>query len=306
VGGGHLLLGGYDVVLLWREAYTMTLQQILIDLYAPMTGICDRTITLYGYTLRSWGEQLGRPPETTDLEELAVARFLAHRVRSMSAATAAKDKAQLTALWGFCSRRKLCDTWPQTPRIIVPERIPEAWLADEFQRLIDSSRQEPLSYCGFPGSLVFPAMLLTAYSTGERIGAIMSLRCRDVRGCAVIFRAEDRKGRRRDIFRDISVACADALLAIRRGPEDTAIPWDKHPTYVYNRLKIILKRAGLPHGRQDKFHRVRKTTASYYEAAGGSAQRLLDHSSPAVTRRYLDPRIVTPGEPAPSVLPEVI
>jgi integrase len=294
-----------EVVLLKREPHAMTLHQILIDFYAPMTGISDRTIKLYGYTLRSWGELLGRPPEPADLEELTVARFLSHRVRTMSAGTAAKDKAQITALWGFCSRRKLCDTWPQTPRIIVPERIPEAWLADELQRLIDSARQEPNTYCGFPGSLVFPAMLLTAYSTGERIGAIMALKCRDVRGCSVIFRAEDRKGRRRDIFRDISVACADALLAVRRGPDDTAIPWGRHPTYVYNRLKIILKRAGLPHGRQDKFHKVRKTTASYYEAAGGSAQRLLDHSSPAVTRRYLDPRIVTPGSPAPDVLPKV-
>jgi integrase len=295
-----------DVVLLLTEMHTMLLHHVLRDLYAPLTGVSDRTITLYGYTLRCWGEVLGRPPETTDLEELAVARFLACRVRELSAATAAKDRAQLRALWEFCARRKLCDTWPQVPRIIVPERIPEAWLTDELQRAVDSARQEPFSYCGFSGSLVFPAMLLTAYSTGERIGAIMGLKCRDVRGCSVIFRAEDRKGGRRDIFREISVACADALLAIRRGPEDTAIPWDRHPTYIYNRLKIILKRAGLPHGRKDKFHKVRKTTASFYEAAGGSAQRLLDHSSPAVTRRYLDPRIVTSGEPAPNVLPKVV
>jgi integrase len=284
----------------------MRLLQVLHDFYAPLTGVSDRTITLYSYTLRAWGEVLGRPPETTDLEELSVARFLALRVRTMSAATAAKDKAQVTAIWGFCARRKMCETWPQTPRIIVPERVPECWMTDELQRVLDSARQEPFSYCGFSGSLVFPAMLLTAYSTGERIGAIMGLKCRDVRGCSVIFRAEDRKGRRRDIFRDISVACADALLAVARGPEDTAIPWDRHPTYVYNRLKIILKRAGLPHGRKDKFHKVRKTTASYYEAAGGSAQRLLDHSSPAVTKKYLDPRIVSPGVSAPSVLPKVV
>jgi integrase len=70
-------------------------------------------------------------------------------------------------------------------------------------------------------------------------------------------------------------------------------------------LNKILERAGLPKDRRCKFHKIRKTTASYYEAAGGSAQRLLDHSSPAVTRKYLDPRIVTQGVPAPSVLPKV-
>lgn len=283
----------------------MLLHQVLTEFYAPLTGVCDRTIALYHYTLRSWGELLGRAPETTDLEELAVARFLQHRVRTKSAATAAKDRAQLRAIWEFCARRRLCETWPQVPRIIVPERVPEAWLIDELQRAIDSARQEPLTYCGFPGSLVFPAILLTAYSTGERIGGIMGLLCRDVRGCSVIFRAESRKGGRRDVFRDISVACADALLAVRRGPDDTAIPWDRHETYIYNRLTIILRRAGLPHGRRDKFHKVRKTTASFYEAAGGSAQQLLDHSSPSVTRQYLDPRIVRPQDSAPSMLPKV-
>ena len=283
----------------------MLLHHVLTEFYAPLTGICDRTIALYGYTMRSWGDLLGRTPETTDLEELAVARFLQHRVRTKSAATAAKDRAQIRAIWEFCVRRRLCETWPQVPRIIVPERVPEAWLIDELQRVIDAARQEPFTYCGFSGSLVFPAILLTAYSTGERIGGIMGLLCRDVRGCSVIFRAESRKGGRRDVFRDISVACADALLAVKRGPDDTAIPWDRHETYIYNRLDIILRRAGLPHGRRDKFHKVRKTTASYYQAAGGSAQQLLDHSSPSVTRRYLDPRIVKPRDSAPSMLPKV-
>lgn len=283
----------------------MLLHHVLTEFYAPLTGICDRTIALYGYTMRCWGDLLGRTPETTDLEELAVARFLQHRVRTKSAATAAKDRAQIRAIWEFCVRRRLCETWPQVPRIIVPERVPEAWLIDELQRVIDAARQEPFTYCGFSGSLVFPAILLTAYSTGERIGGIMGLLCRDVRGCSVIFRAESRKGGRRDVFRDISVACADALLAVKRGPDDTAIPWDRHETYIYNRLDIILRRAGLPHGRRDKFHKVRKTTASYYQAAGGSAQQLLDHSSPSVTRRYLDPRIVKPRDSAPSMLPKV-
>jgi hypothetical protein len=66
----------------------------------------------------------------------------------------------------------------------------------------------------------------------------------------------------------------------------------------------ICKRAGLPQNRRSKFHRIRKTTASFYQAAGGSAQSLLDHSSPAVTRRYLDPRIVAP-KPAHELLPKV-
>lgn len=295
-----------EVVLLTTEMHPLLLNLVLLDFYAPLTGVCDRTITLYGYTLRSWGEVLGRPPETTDLEELTVARFLAYRVRKMSAATAAKDRAQLRALWEFCARRKLCDTWPQLPRIIVPERIPEAWLTGEMQSILVSASHEQGHIGGFPAAAVWKAILLLCYDTGERIASVVDVRASDVRGCNVIFRAEERKGGRRDIMRELSVECADALLAIRRGPDDTAIPWDRHRTCLWRILKIILQRAGLPSDRRCKFHRIRKTTASYYEAAGGSAQRLLDHSSPAVTKKYLDPRIVSPGVSAPSVLPKVV
>lgn len=283
----------------------MLLRNLLLDYYAPMTGISDRTIKLYCYTISAWADLLGRAPTIADLEELGVARFLSHRVRTLAAATAAKDRAQLRAIWEFAARRKLCTTWPTTPRIIVPERIPEAWMTDELHRLIMSSEEERMPIAGFPGAAVWRALLLLGYESGERIAALIALQCKDVRGCNVIFRAENRKGRRRDIMREISVECADALIAVRRSPEETAIPWNHHNTYLYRRMNIILKRAGLPTDRRSKFHRIRKTTASYYEQAGGSAQRLLDHNSPQTTRVYLDPRIVRPKFTAPDVLPKV-
>jgi integrase len=283
----------------------MLLHNVLVDFYAPLTAISDRTITLYGYTLRAWGELLGRPPETSDLEELNVARFLAWRVRKWAPATAAKDRAQILAIWGFCAKRKMVETWPLAHRVNVPERVPEAWLTDEMQRIMASAAAEPGLIGNFPASSMWRALLLLSYDTGERISSMLDLRCCDVRGLSVIFRAEQRKGRRRDIFREISQECFDALAAVRRSPDDFALPWERHRTCVWRFLSKILERAGLPKDRRCKFHKIRKTTASYYEAAGGSAQRLLDHSSPAVTRKYLDPRIVTPGVPAPSVLPKV-
>lgn len=68
----------------------MTLSTLLVDLYAPLRGIDPRTVQLYRYTLRSWGQVLGREPTVDDLEELTVARFLAHRLRERSVATAAR------------------------------------------------------------------------------------------------------------------------------------------------------------------------------------------------------------------------
>jgi site-specific recombinase XerD len=284
----------------------VTLNEFLNDIYAPIKGISDRTARLYAYTIDCFGESLGKEPELSDLQELKIAKFLAHRVRTKQATTAAKDRAQIRALWEFAARRKLVDTWPTIPAVRVPKRIPEAWLTGELQRLLDAAKAEKTTICGIPGGLWWRAILLLCYDTGERIGAVLSLKWSGVRGNSVLFRAEDRKGRRNDILRDISDDTLAALLEIKRerNDNDEVFPWDNCYTYIWTRLKIILGRAKLPAGRKDKFHKIRKTTASYAEAAGLSAQRLLDHANPCTTAAYLDPRIVK-QRAAPEVLPKV-
>jgi integrase len=285
---------------------THTLISVLHDLYVPLRSLCPRSVENYEFTIRAFSAFLGREATLDDLDELTVARYLTNRAKERAIATAAKDRAQLRALHEFSVRRKLCDHWPQYPPIRVPDRVPEAWFSGEMQRLLDAAGQEKTVLDGIPGGLWWRALLLLAYDTAERATALTSLRWRNVRGSSVLFVAEDRKGRRRDILREIGEDTLAALEAIRgeRGPDDLVFPWPRTKTYLWRRLEIILERAGLPHGRRDKFHRIRRTTASYYEAAGGSAQRLLDHSDPATTRRYIDPRIVRP-QAAPELIPRV-
>jgi integrase len=282
---------------------SLTLRAAVRDVYAPLRAISPRTLKLYEFTLDAFRDFLGHEPMTSDLDELVVARFLSHREQTRAAATAQKDRAQLHAIWEFLARRKAVDTWPTMRQVNVPERVPEAWLTEEFARLLATASGEKTVIAGIPGGLFWRALLLLAYDTGERITALTLVRWPDVRGGYVLFRAETRKGKRRDIVREIGPETQAALEAIR-GDRDLVFPWPYCHTYLWTRLSIILRRAKLPAGRRDKFHKIRRTTASYYEAAGHSAQRLLDHASPATTRKYLDPRVVqTVG--APSVIPRV-
>lgn len=281
----------------------LTLRSFVRDVYAALRAISPRTLRLYEFTLDAFRDFLGHEPTAADLDELVVARFLRHREQTRAAATAAKDRAQLRAIWEFMARHKAVDTWPTIRPVRVPERVPEAWLTEEFARLLATASSEKTTIAGIPGGKWWRALLLLAYDTGERVTALTLLRWQDVRGDFVTFRAESRKGQRRDIIRDIGEETRLALEEIR-GDRELVFPWPYSETYLWTRLSIILRRAKLPAGRRDKFHRIRRTTASYYEAAGHSAQRLLDHSSPATTRRYLDPRIVSCAS-APSVIPRV-
>lgn len=283
----------------------MTLQQFLEDHYAPLNGVSDRTIKIYGFTIRKYREFLDGVEPTIEehLDELVLARFLAWRLKTRSVGTAAKDRAQLHALSEFAAKRGLCK-WPKIRTIRVPERVPRAWLIDEFRRLLEACDGEVGDVCGVPRRLWFRAALQTAYWTGERIGGLLALEWPDIDPKAIVFRAEGRKGQRADIYRPIPPECYEAIMETHT-KRRLVFDWDRCPSTIWYRLGRICERAGLPNDRMSKFHRVRKTCASYYAAAGGDAQTMMGHSSPAVTKKYLDPRIVQPDTHAPDVLPKV-
>lgn len=281
----------------------MLLRDLLVGVYAPLRGIDQRTVAIYKFTLTSWGKFLGHEPTLDDLEELAVAKFLAHRLETRKIATAAKDRTQIRALWEFAARRGLVNRWPQIRPIRVPERVPVCWLTDELQRLLVAASEREGSIAGVPAGLWWRALVLTAYFTGERIGGLLSLTWGDVTAGGVIFRAEGRKGRTRDIYRPLPPEALAAIEAIRTDGV-LVFDWDRCQTRIWGALGSICRAAGLPDDRGSKFHRIRKTHASYAAAAGLDPQRLLDHASPTTTRKYLDPRVVE-GQRAPDVLPKV-
>lgn len=281
----------------------ITLREFLRDYYAPLKGISDRTLVIYEQTIRPYCEFLGKDATLADLTEINVARFLTDRLKKRAAATVAKDRAQLRAMWELAARRGLVNTWPTIKRVVIPDRVPEAWFTADMVEIFKAAANEPGTVSGVPASRFWRALILLGYETGERVGGLLSLKWQDVSERGVIFRAEGRKGHRRDLYSEISPECYKALCDIRT-LGDLVFPWDKAYTYIWRRLGEILKRAGLPSDRRSKFHRIRRTTASYFEAAGGSAQQLLDHSSPRTTKAYIDPRIArTPS--APSLIPKV-
>ncbi|MGD9632533.1 MAG: tyrosine-type recombinase/integrase, partial [Pirellulales bacterium] len=169
-------------------------------------------------------------------------------------------------------------------------------------RMMASIAAETLAVGAIEAPVFWRALMLVIWDTGERIGAVMALTWDrvDVEAGWVRFIAEDRKGATEDNLLPIALDTREALAELRaksRRRSGSVFEWPYHPTYIYNRLGRIMRRAGLPDTREYKFHVVRKSVASHYEAAGGNATDLLKHSSRKVTMTYLDPRIVKPTAP---------
>lgn len=142
------------------------------------------------------------------------------------------------------------------------------------------------------------ALLLVCWDTGERIGAVWSVTWPDVDLTSGWVRvpAESRKGGRCDRLYRLAPDTVAALRPLRANGTGAVFATHFGRQALWIRLRRILRRAGLPSDRRSMFHRIRRSVASYVAAAGGNAQDVLGHSSPAVTRCYLDPRIVEPAQ----------
>lgn len=293
----------------------MTLREIFLDRYAPLHNLTDRTIELYTHSLDRFAEFLEHEPQLDDLDDLVVSRFLRwlaktpRRGRLPSANTTLKHRTQLSALWSFCAKKRMLTAsgkmveFPALARMRAVERLPKAYQHSDIEKIVRRARQRYGRVGGLPAPWWWMTIVMTAYVTAERLGALLALRWGevDLDRRQIVFRGSTRKGRTRDIQRAITPQLAEMLRRYKKGDNDLVWPWDRRPGTIWTSLKLLCGQAGVTYR---GFHGFRKASASYFEAAGGSATQLLDHDRPSTTKRsYLDPDIVKGGPTAADLLP---
>lgn len=271
----------------------------LLERYAAtaLAGGSPKTISLHRLALARFGETLGRDPELADLTDENLGRHVNSRLAAGKArATVSGEQRKILALWRYAARKGLAP-WPESRAMPYPVRAGRAWTQDELRRLwaaLDFAA--PVGDC--PGPWWWRAFVASLWDTGERLSAMQALLWCDVDLSApsLYLPAEVRKAGRVDRAYRIS---PETAAHIDRLPRSWPGPfhWPHNRQTLYNRFRGLLERAELPTDRASMFHRIRRSTASHYKAAGGDATRYLGHSSPRVTEGYLDGRIVR--EPAP-------
>jgi integrase len=273
----------------------MLLTDLFETMYRPirLLNASPRTLTLYRYSVRIFGDTLGRSANIDDLNDLAIANHLQRLLDSgHSPGSASKERSQLLALWNFAAKRRMLDTWPGIAPIPKPESVPAAWTEEQLWRIRISCNFAAGNYHGVPANRWWLALHVLLYATGERITAVRHLRWADLSGTVLVIPAENRKGRRRPIVKHLGPDCMGVLEEIKQPARDLIFPFPFTETYLYRIYHKILARAELPTDRNSKFHRIRRTHATHLKAAGGDPSISLGHSNPAVTARYIDPRLL--------------
>jgi len=269
----------------------------LFDLYQAkrLRFKSPNTLRLYGHTIRSFAKTLGRSATIDDLTSDQVERHMSRIISGGgSPASANKDRSQLLAMWRFAATHRIIDRWPDVQIANEPEIVPLGWLPGDLDKLLAAAESERGFLGPVPARLWWSALFRVLLATGERIGAIASLKKHHLQGDWLLAPAEFRKGKRRDRLYPLGVEAAQAVrdLIAANKVDDRIFPFPYASTYLYKKLDAVLRRAGLPTDRRSKFHRMRRTVASAVAQAGGDPTAALDHASPKTTKKYLDPRIV--------------
>jgi integrase len=278
------------------------LANLYLERYEP-TALRTRqpnTKRLYKTTLRSFDKFLKRAATLDDLNDETVSKYAVWRGKQVCQYSINKDLYNLLAFWRWCNRKGLVDTWPDVQLEKPPRRTPVAWTEAELQKLYSTMTTLSGRVGRHRAKDWWSALLLLAWDSGERISAIMALTWDrvDLDTRWVRFRAEERKGGREDSAVRLSTDAVKALRKIRGDGVGDVFPWPFSFTYLWRELSRIQKLAGLPTDAKSKFHRIRRTVASFAEAAGANATAMLRHSKREITEAYIDPRIVKRQQPS--------
>lgn len=264
------------------------------DRYFPLNSRIrtEQTKRQYRFALKDLDRALGRESKICDLSDDNVTLMMsALTARGLAPKTINERRGRINALWSWLAKRGIVATWPTVRPIPEPRRIPVAWSRDELMQLLNACRAVPGTIDMIRACDWWTSLHLVAWSTGERISALLACEWSHLSADWLTIPAELRKGKSADAQYRISADAMTSLQRIREPSRALVWPWPYGHEYLWVRYKTIRKKAGLAIDRRSAFHRIRRSVATHFEAAGGDATALLGHTSRAITiKSYLDPK----------------
>jgi len=256
-------------------------------------GKSDKTRLLYLLTFARFGEFLGRAAKLDDLTDDSICAFLQARLRNkLSAATVSKDRDILCAVANFAARKRHLAEFPDVPQVPRPNRQPTAMRQDQIGAILTACKETPGRIGKAAAADWWYAYYVVSLTTGERTGAMHSLKWDWLRPDGWLPVPGNVRKTGKAETHHLPPLAMTAVERLRGWTEDRIFSAPFGLPMFWLRNKALLKRAGLPTTREWQPQMLRRTFASWLEAAGGNATEALQHSTRAVTRRsYLDPTI---------------
>ena len=238
------------------------------------------------------------PWHVEDLNPEKINQYLTDALQSLAATTVANHRRMLKTLYKTAVADGLAANSTKAIRAVkhfFPP--PRAWGMSELSQLVETARSMPGGTLKNPCqySVLMPAWVLTAYSSGLRRGDMLSVRwdqLRDDRICVT---------QNKTSSMHVCVLDEAAVSAIRKLPkyEMRIFGGIIGKDQIRRVLRRLVDRAGLTGS--GKY--LRRSSATFAELSGMNSTLHLGHRTPGLAfRHYVDPVIVSQGRrPVPSI-----
>ena len=283
-----------------------TLWHLCLSTYfkVNMSIRAQKTKEMYRVSLKDFRDTLGHEPTKKDLTDDNLSKMMNSLIaRGLAPKTVNERAARIKALWNWMAKRQIIRHFPTTQNVREPKRTPKAWTRDDLATILAACGRERGLIAGIPAATFWKALLMTLWDSGARIGEILAIRWEwlNLETGYVNIPAEVRKGGTQDMAYVLHADTLALIKSMASPARERVFSWPLCEASLYLHYKSILKNAGLPCGRKDKFHKIRRSVASHLQAGGHNASQVLGHSSAEVTKAsYLDPSIV--GMVSPSAV----
>jgi integrase len=219
--------------------------------------------------------------DVSDLTPDAIDQYLTSAQRHLAPSTVHNHRRMLARLLAFAVSEGLVDRSILRPvkRIKRPPPCPVAWSHAEIRKLLEAAKNlQGGVKC--PHRVLMRAWILVAYSTGLRLGDLLSVTHDQVRGRRILVRQGKTQEPHICYLDDLAKAALDALP--RRGARifGDLICRDK----LLRQMRILTARAKV--NGSTKF--LRRSGATYAELAGKNPSGHLGHRTPSMKAYYID------------------
>jgi len=235
-----------------------------------------------------------------ELSPAILCRFLASLLESgLSPVTVNNKRRELITLWRAAHAAQLAQRPPEEriKRLREPIPLPTAWTAEECNRIFAVANALPGMVAGLPRNLWWLSLFLSVYSVGERIKATVLARSRDcdLDAGTLIIRWQHHKISRSRLVK-LQPEAVEAVRAIHDPERKRLWPWPHCREHFFRQARKIIESAGVPcpKGKKDGknlFQRLRRTSGSMVEAAGGDGARHLGNTRAVFERHYMAPSL---------------
>lgn len=231
---------------------------------------------------------LGFIPEIDQIKKEQITGMMKAVISSgCSPRTANNKRSTVLTLLRDAAEQKLCPVPGKVKRAEEPKRAPRAWSPSQMADILQGA--DGIRWPGEWTADDTRALCLVIYDTSHRIGALLQADRDqlDTSGRLQLY-AEQTK-QQADTVHTLHPDTVAALAKCPKGRSKKLFPWPLQQRQIYPYLRRLLESVGLPAGRRDLWHKMRRTSYTLVWATSGQ-EAASEHAGHATDlhRNYLD------------------